>query len=91
MGSEMCIRDRVETDCRWRMSVDGHGSVGYFQLTPKFLDRYLRPLFPDYDKPYSKQHIEAAIYYIGMLWRSNPEWLKKSFGLLISVIMEETG
>lgn len=68
---------KVETNCRWRISADGHGSIGYFQLTPKFLDRYLRPLFPDYDKPYSRQHIEAAVYYVGMLWRSNPEWLKK--------------
>lgn len=68
---------KAETNCKWRIGADGHGSIGYFQLTPKFLDSYLRPLFPDYDKPYSEQHVEAAVYYIGLLWKSNPTWLRK--------------
>jgi hypothetical protein len=63
---------KKETNCRWLVSVDGHGSVGYFQLTPKFLDRLLRPLFPDYDKPYSSQHFGAFAYYVGVLLKSNP-------------------
>jgi hypothetical protein len=63
---------KKETDCRWVTSVDGHGSVGYFQLTPKFLDKILRPFFPDYDKAYSMQHFQAFAYYIGVLWKSNP-------------------
>ncbi len=63
---------KKETNCRWMSSLDGHGSVGYFQLTPKFLDRLLRPLFSDYDKSYSGQHFEAFAYYVGVLLRSNP-------------------
>ena len=62
---------KKETNCRWVISADGHGSVGYFQLTPKFLDRMLRPLFPDYDKVYSGQHFEAFAYYVGVLLRSS--------------------
>jgi hypothetical protein len=63
---------KKETNCRWVSSLDGYGSVGYFQLTPKFLDRLLRPLFPDYDKSYSSQHFEAFAYYVGMLLKSSP-------------------
>jgi hypothetical protein len=62
---------KKETNCKWVMSADGHGSVGYFQLTPKFLDRMLRPLFPDYDKPYSRQHFQAFAYYVGVLLKSS--------------------
>jgi hypothetical protein len=61
-----------ETSCRWRESLDRHGSVGYFQLTPKFLDPILRPLFPDYTKPYSKDHFYAFAYYLNTLIASNP-------------------
>jgi hypothetical protein len=63
---------KKETNCKWVSSLDGHGSVGYFQLTPKFLDRLLRPLFPDYDKPYSSHHFEAFAYYVGVLLKSSP-------------------
>ena len=61
-----------ETGCRWRESADGHGSVGYFQLTPKFLDPLLKPLFPDYTKPYSKDHFYAFAYYLNTLIQNNP-------------------
>jgi hypothetical protein len=61
-----------ETSCRWRESLDGHRSIGYFQLTPKFLDPMLRPLFPDYTKPYSKDHFYAFAYYLNTLIKSNP-------------------
>jgi len=61
-----------ETSCKWRESTDGHGSVGYFQLTPKFLDPILRPLFPDYTKPYSRDHFYAFAYYLNTLIKSNP-------------------
>jgi hypothetical protein len=63
---------KKETNCRWLTSLDGHGSVGYFQLTPKFLDPILRPLYPDYTKPYSKDHFYAFAYYIKTLHKSNP-------------------
>jgi len=61
-----------ETSCRWRESTDGHGSVGYFQLTPKFLDPLLKPLFPDYTKSYSKDHFYAFAYYLNTLIQSTP-------------------
>jgi hypothetical protein len=61
-----------ESDCKWKESTDGHGSVGYFQLTPKFLDPTLRPLFPDYTKPYSKDHFYAFAYYLNTLIKSTP-------------------
>ncbi|RMH07930.1 MAG: hypothetical protein D6699_01145, partial [Aquificota bacterium] len=54
-------------------SLDGHGSVGYFQLTPKFLDGILKPLYPDYDKPYSVQHFYATAYYMKLLIDSTLE------------------
>jgi hypothetical protein len=63
---------KKETNCRWLTSLDGHGSVGYFQLTPKFLDPILRPLYPDYTKPYSKDHFYAFAYFIKSLHSSNP-------------------
>ncbi len=63
---------KKETNCRWLTSLDGHGSIGYFQLTPKFLDPILRPLYPDYTKPYSKDHFYAFAYFIKSLHSSNP-------------------
>lgn len=62
-----------ESNCRWKTSTDGHGSVGYFQLTPRFLDPYLRPIYPDYDKPYSVQHFYATAYYMKNLIFTSPE------------------
>jgi len=70
---------KKETNCRWRTSLDGHGSIGFFQLTPKFLDAFLRPLFPDYDKPYSKDHFYAFSYYLATLIRSSPPKLWISY------------
>ncbi len=66
---------KKESGCRWRKSLDGQGSIGYFQLAPKFLDAYLRPLFPDYDKPYSKDHFYASAYYLRMLDGNYPVWV----------------
>lgn len=63
---------KQETKCRWVSSLDGNGSIGYFQLTPKFLDPILRPLYPDYKKPYSKDYFYAFAYYIKTLQHSNP-------------------
>lgn len=57
---------RAETNCRWVKSLDGHGSVGYAQITPKFLDNVLRPLFPDYDKEFSTDHFYALAYLTGL-------------------------
>ena len=56
---------KAETNCRWLKSMDGHGSIGYAQITP-FLDSILRPLFPDYDKEYSSHHFYALEYLTGL-------------------------
>ena len=61
----------VETKCRWRKSLDGHGSVGYFQLTPKFLDRFLRPYFPKYTEPHL-DHFYAFAFYLRSLYDTTP-------------------
>lgn len=66
---------KTETNCKWIKSLDGHGSIGYAQLTPKFLDPLLRPLFPNYDKEYSVDHFYAVAYIIGLeLKRSCRLW-----------------
>lgn len=57
---------KIEKSCRWLRSLDGHGSIGYAQITPKFLDNVLRPLFPDYDKEYSSDHFYALAYIPGL-------------------------
>jgi hypothetical protein len=68
---------KTETNCRWRQSLDGNGSVGYFQLTPKYVDYVLRPMYPDYTKPYSKDYFYAFAYYFKSLHNTNPS--KKLF------------
>jgi len=63
----------AESSCRWIASKDGHGSVGYFQLTPKFLDYMLRPVFPDYTVPNHPHHFLATAYFMKTLHlRQNP-------------------
>jgi len=61
----------VETRCRWVQSLDGHGSVGYFQLTPKFLDHILRPYFPKYKEPHL-DHFYAFAFYLKSLYDTTP-------------------
>jgi hypothetical protein len=63
----------AESSCRWIVSRDGHGSVGYFQLTPKFLDPVLRAPFPNYTVPNHPHHFYAVAYYMKILHnRQNP-------------------
>jgi len=66
---------KKESNCRWVSSLDGHGSVGYFQLTPKFVDVYLRAYFPNYTKPYSLDHFYATAYYLRLLSDGFPSWV----------------
>jgi hypothetical protein len=63
----------TETRCRFVISKDGHGSVGYFQLTPKFLDPILRPYFPYY-KENHLDHFYASMYYLRILY-TQPLWI----------------
>jgi len=63
----------TETKCRFVISKDGHGSVGYFQLTPKFLDQILRPYFPKYTENHL-DHFYAFAYYLRSLYKE-PLWI----------------
>jgi hypothetical protein len=63
----------TETHCRFIISKDGYGSVGYFQLTPKFLDPMLRPYFPKYTENHM-HHFYAFAYYLRSLYY-NPLWI----------------
>jgi len=63
----------TETKCRFVVSKDGHGSVGYFQLTPKFLDPMLRPHFPKYTENHL-DHFYAFAYYLRSLYKE-PLWI----------------
>jgi len=67
---------KQESNCKWVISKDGWGSVGYFQLTPKMIDSILRPLFPKY-KEISYDHFLATAYYMKLLQNRNPS--KKLF------------
>lgn len=53
----------TETNCQFKISIDGHGSIGYGQITKKVWHKVLYPLFPDYDKP-SLQHFYALSYIL---------------------------
>ena len=65
----------VETKCKWIESLDGNGSIGYFQLTPKFLDRMLLPYFPNYHKP-SLDYFYAFAFYFSTLYKTSPKlWI----------------
>jgi hypothetical protein len=33
---------KIESNCRWITSLDGHGSIGYFQITPKWFEEELK-------------------------------------------------
>jgi len=63
----------TETRCRFIISKDGYGSVGYFQLTPKFLDPVLRPYFPKYTEN-TLDHFYAFAYYLRSLYYT-PLWI----------------
>ncbi|MEM3420502.1 MAG: hypothetical protein QW806_09815 [Nitrososphaerota archaeon] len=52
-----------ESNCKWVVSKDGYGSIGYGQLTPKFLDKLLLPIVPEY-KRVEKDYTYAVGYYL---------------------------
>ncbi|MEM1660851.1 MAG: hypothetical protein QXR17_06915 [Candidatus Bathyarchaeia archaeon] len=57
----------AESNCMWRTSLDGWGSVGYAQITPRFWDRVLKKYFPNWQvnvSEYFYAHAWVVKYYI---------------------------
>jgi hypothetical protein len=55
----------AETNCMWKTSLDGLGSIGYAQLTPKYLP-WLRE-FPNWNMKDHIDHFYAQAYLIKQL------------------------
>ncbi len=61
---------KVESNCRWVRSRDGHGSVGPAQITPKFWDEILRQKYPFWGiKP--SQYFMAHAYILWKMHKRN--------------------
>ena len=56
----------TETNCMWRTSLDGWGSIGYAQLTERFLPR-LNVMFPNWRVNGHIDHFMAQAYLIKQL------------------------
>jgi hypothetical protein len=56
----------AETNCLWKTSLDGWGSVGYAQLTEKFLP-WLNEKFPNWKVKGHIEHFMAQAYLIKQL------------------------
>jgi hypothetical protein len=56
----------AETNCRWLTSLDGWGSVGYAQLTERFLP-WLSEKFPNWKVKGHMDHFMAQAYLIKQL------------------------
>jgi len=56
----------AETNCMWRTSLDGWGSVGYAQLTERFLP-WLNEKFPNWKVKGHIDHFMAQAYLIKQL------------------------
>lgn len=59
----------AESDCTWETSIDGWGSIGPAQLTPQFEGRILDPLFPDWERPYSRAYFYGYAYVMATVYR----------------------
>ncbi len=57
---------KVESGCIWRTSLDGWGSLGYAQITPKFWDKELSLLFPNWKVKDNSDYFMAQAY---ILWK----------------------
>lgn len=57
----------AESGCIWRTSVDGWGSIGYAQITPRFWGSVLRRVFPNWDKVGHTDHFLAQAYILKSL------------------------
>jgi len=56
----------TETNCTWKTSLDGWGSIGYAQLTEKFLP-WLKEKFPNWKIQGHIDHFMAQAYLIKQL------------------------
>lgn len=63
---------KVESNCIWRTSLDGWGSVGYAQITPKFWDKELKEIAPDWKVKDSSDHYIAHAYILKKMQDCNP-------------------
>ncbi len=61
----------VESNCIWRTSLDGWGSIGYAQITPKFWEHELRTLFPQWQLRDSADYFNAQAYILSKLHKQN--------------------
>jgi hypothetical protein len=59
---------QVESNCIWRTSLDGWGSVGYAQLTERFLP-WLNEMFPNWKVKGHIDHFYAQAFLIKQLLR----------------------
>ena len=55
---------KVESNCRWRTSLDGWGSLGYAQITPRWWDKELSKLFPSWKEKDSFDYFLAQAYIL---------------------------
>jgi len=62
-----------ESNCKWITSIDGWGSIGYFQLTPADEDWLIRPLFPHWKDRWSMDAFYAFAYVLKTLIHSTPD------------------
>jgi len=57
---------KVESGCKWRTSLDGWGSLGYAQITPRFWDKELSKKFPNWKTKDSFDYFLSQAY---ILWK----------------------
>lgn len=55
---------KAETGCRWIGSLDGIGSLGYAQITPRFWDKELKKYFPAWKIKDSFDYFYAQAYIL---------------------------
>jgi len=70
---------KTESNCVWRRSLDGHGSIGIAQITPKWWDKELiQKGFAGY-KTDSSQYIQAFSYILKSVYDSVTEICRTRF------------
>lgn len=54
----------VESNCKWVIGKDRHGSIGYAQIIPSLWDRYLLKYYPEYKVKDHLHHFYAFIFIL---------------------------